>query len=107
MDSNRGAVDGVERALKRDVAATLGARHVPAVDEILSKRWTSARGSAYTQWLVDEVQQFFHDTFVDTAWPACPRHPNHPLWLNDGWWMCERDTMPVARLGELSGPEGA
>ena len=41
-------------------------------------------------------------TPVDTTWPTCPHHPNHPLWHSDGWWRCERITEPVARLGELS-----
>ena len=52
--------------------------------------------------LVEDVQQDFHDLFVDVTWPACPRHPNHPLWYRDGAWWCETDGVAVARLGELA-----
>jgi hypothetical protein len=44
-------------------------------------------------------EQYFHDTFVDTTWPACPRHPNHPMWFGAGWWLA--DGRPLVRLGEL------
>jgi hypothetical protein len=30
---------------------------------------------------VEDLEQRLHDTFVDTTWPACPRHRQHPLWL--------------------------
>jgi hypothetical protein len=32
--------------------------------------------------VVDDVQQYFHDAFVDTTWHGCPHHPNHPLWFS-------------------------
>jgi hypothetical protein len=32
---------------------------------------------------VEDLQQRLHDTFVDTTWPACPRHRQHPLWLGN------------------------
>src|SRR6266516_693806 len=50
---------------------------------------------------IEEVQEDFQDTFVDTTWPACPRHPNHPLNYAEGAWCCPRDGTPAARLGEL------
>ena len=53
------------------------------------------------QRVVDDVQQRLQDEFVDTTWPACPRHPNHPLDFTTGGWSCPRDGV-VARLGELS-----
>jgi hypothetical protein len=28
---------------------------------------------------VEQLQQLLHDTFVDTTWPTCPRHRQHPL----------------------------
>ena len=66
----------VERLL-RDVEATLG----PGKDAI--------------------VQQYFHDCSIDTSWPRCPRHPQHPLWLHEESWCCERDDIVIAKLGEL------
>lgn len=47
------------------------------------------------------MQQEFHDTFVDTTWPHCPAHPNHPLWLEDGAWRCSELGKPAAKLGDL------
>ena len=89
-------------ALKRDVAATVGADHGAAVDRLaLHGRSFIEDDQRLLLWLIDEVQQYFHDTFVDVTWPACPRHPNHPLWFKEGWWWCERDGAAVARLGDL------
>ena len=51
--------------------------------------------------VVDDVQQYLHDTFVDTSWPACPEHPHHPLWYSDGWWKCDHSGRRVAALGGL------
>ena len=53
---------------------------------------------------VEALQQRLHDTFVDTSWPPCPRHPNHPLWLVGGEgggsvWCCPRDEAEIAPLG--------
>ena len=41
--------------------------------------------------------------FWDTTWPACPRHPNHPLWYDQGReaWCCQQDDAALALLGEL------
>jgi hypothetical protein len=57
---------------------------------------------------VEDLQQRLHDTFVDTSWPPCPRHPNHPLWLGEGQgggiaWCCQRDEAEIALLGMLPG----
>jgi len=57
--------------------------------------------SDYHQRVVDDVQQSLHDSFIDTTWPRCPWHPNHPLWFSDGWWRCERAEKSVAPLGAL------
>jgi len=94
------AFDKTVRLLADDVRATLGETHVPVV-------WSFAAGARELDtddpsWqFVDNVQQYFQDTFVDTTWPACPRHPNHPLDHADGFWLCPRDKTTVARLGEL------
>ena len=57
--------------------------------------------AALTEKVVGDVQQDLMDTFVDTSWPACPRHPNHPLWYHDEAWYCERDGEALAPLGGL------
>ena len=93
-------VDRVTRLLRRDIASTLGPEHEPIVDElaaIVLEREISDRGEK----LVGDVQQYFQDNFVDVTWPACPRHPNHPLEFRADGWSCPRDGLTVARLGEL------
>src|SRR6266487_453697 len=50
---------------------------------------------------IEEVQEYFQDTFVDTTWPACPRHPNHPLHFEGGYWHCPSDGAVIAPLGKL------
>lgn len=89
--------------LKQDVAATLGPEQVRRVDaraQLLLPFADWPRDS-FAAKLVDEVQQEFHDTFVDTTWPHCPAHPNHPLWLEEGAWRCSTTGEPVAALGDL------
>lgn len=87
--------------LERDVALTVGERHrarVAAAARNIAALDVVHPGSK----LVDDVQQELHDTFVDTTWPACPRHGRHPLWYHDdGWWWCEQDRVAVCRLGEF------
>jgi hypothetical protein len=55
----------------------------------------------YLQKVAEEIQQYFHDCFVDITWPECPLHRRHPLWLHQGSWTCEQMSVRVARLGEL------
>src|ERR1044072_1109505 len=99
-------IERVVVALKADVTATLGAAHDSAVDDCVDRGLTFIDDdSRFMQWLVDEVQQYFHDTFVDTTWPACPRHPNHPMWFRDGAWWCGEER--VTTLGALSGTSAA
>ena len=93
-------------ALKTDVRETLGP-HESAVDQFVDLgRTFIADDSWFIQWLVDAVQQYVHDTFVDTTWPACPRHPNHPLWFHDDAWWCESERVATfGSLSEKSGPK--
>jgi hypothetical protein len=85
------------------VEATIGRGHDETIVEAAARRRLYVGDPAgYVDEVVDDVQQHIHDAFVDTTWPACPYHPNHPLWFSDGWWRCERITGPVASLGELS-----
>ena len=91
--------------LRGDVEATIGPGYERAVIAVAARR--RRHGAVPTQYVrdvVDDVQQYFHDERVDTTWPACPHHPNHPLWFSDGWWRCDRIDAPIARLGMLAGP---
>ncbi len=101
MSSETGREHIVKRLI-RDVEATVGPAYVGFVvdraDFLVSFNDDLSR---YRDRLVEEVQQYFHDVYIDTTWPTCPRHPNHPLWLRGESWHCERDDVPVARLGEL------
>ncbi len=90
--------------LERDVVATVGLTHRHVVQDAAANVRTL--GSIDNgEKVVEDVQQYFHDTFVDTTWPACPRHHRHPLWYRDGAWWCEQDAVAVARIGNL-GSEG-
>ena len=90
------------RLLRRDVAATLGVDGQGVVDDVAAsiRSWWR-EPSGYHEKVIEEVQQYFHDCFIDTSWPKCPRHPNHPMWYADGHWWCERDQVVIAELGEL------
>jgi hypothetical protein len=55
----------------------------------------------YVEKVVEDVQQRLHDEFIDTTWPACPEHPNHPLDFTDGAWRCPRGAVVVG-LGKLT-----
>ena len=88
--------------LVRDVGATIGRGHDGMIRDYvadLASHFDDPDG--YRDKVVEEVQQYFHDCFVDTTWPRCPLHLNHPLWLHGNSWCCERDDRPVATLGEL------
>ncbi len=92
--------------LLQDLEATVGPDHQWAVEGTVERALTFIADPAhFTQWVVDDVQQILHDTFVDTTWPQCPRHLRHPLWLrlhnDEPVWFCDSDNMPVAKLGEL------
>jgi hypothetical protein len=92
----------VVRLLSHDVAATLG----PGYDEAIRNAAAHARTlwhepSDYVDKVVEDVQQEFHDLFIDTTWPSCPFHPNHPLWLHGEQWVCEQNQTSVAPLGGL------
>ena len=87
--------------LGRDVESTLGAEHLDVVRSAARHhRQFETDRDRYIERVVEDVQQYFHDCFIDTTWPACPAHPNHPMWFEGGWWIA--DGRPVARLGELT-----
>lgn len=102
-------MDG-KRLLLRDVTTTLGSGRVTAdeqrylasrVEREWDARYERESAADHVRRAVDNVQQVVHDEFIDTTWPACPRHVNHPLWFHDGWWTCELDGVAIARLGNL------
>jgi hypothetical protein len=88
--------------LERDVVCTVGERYRRRVAETAQNAARLEIADPDTK-LVEDVQQEFHDTFVDTTWPACPRHGRHPLWYReDGWWWCEQDQVAICKLGEVA-----
>jgi hypothetical protein len=95
----------VVRLLLQDVQATIGIGYLPLVQESAAHVREYASPDQldwYVGEVVDEVQQVIHDCFIDTTWPACPRHPNHPLWFDGSHWRCEKDAVQIAKLGELA-----
>lgn len=94
--------------LLQDLARTVGPGHESAVQEAAARIRLFSDGAAdFEQRVVDEVQQYLHDTFADTTWPACPDHPNHPLWYSEQWWRCEQAGTRVAPLGQLAAKRNA
>jgi hypothetical protein len=95
--------------LGHDVGVTIGTGHENVIRSEASTRRAffnepdtiDVDSDRYVEKVVEEVQQYFHDCFVDTTWPECPLHRRHPLWMHDGNWVCEQSQIIVARLGEL------
>jgi hypothetical protein len=87
----------------RDVETTLGlsARDEAAAFARLERRLGNVR-DGHAEALVDTLQTYIHDCFIDPTWPACPIHHTHPLWFgkDDAWW-CAMDDVKVAPLGAL------
>lgn len=108
MSSLNADQQAVVRALVRDVAGSVALRDASELTAYLEAEGRTALESgfvtdlpAFRQKLVDDLQQRLHDEFVDVSWPRCPRHPNHPLWLDGDSWWCTADNVQIARLGEL------
>ena len=92
----------VVRLLGDDVAATIGDGHDDVIRSYAAKvREFRHVRDEYFDKVVEDVQQYFHDVFIDTTWPACPLHQRHPLWYHDGYWVCEQTGTRVAPLGRL------
>ncbi|HET7696079.1 MAG TPA: hypothetical protein VFK57_10255 [Vicinamibacterales bacterium] len=89
----------------RDVEATLGAsaRREAAAFTRLERRLGNVPDDD-PRAIVDRLQTYIHDCFIDPTWPACPLHETHPLWFgkHDAWW-CAMDDVKIAPLGELTG----
>lgn len=89
--------------LENDVVATLGEqyRHVARAANKYFEYYGDPAG--YDEKVVENVQEEILETWIDTTWPACPRHGRHPLFYHDdGWWWCERDRVAVCKLGDLA-----
>jgi len=86
--------------LQRDVRTTVGSGYEARIEWLaeMHREFTS-EPEVYVERVVEDVQQLFHDEFIDTDWPACPVCRRHPMWLRDGaWGACDGSTVP---LGEL------
>jgi hypothetical protein len=104
MADSFGLADAIP-LLEQDVVRTIGARYRGIVRDAGAN--IQALGIATrVEKLVADVQQHFQDLFVDEVWPPCPRHPAHALSYRDGAWWCDRDTVPVAALGDLPDRQG-
>lgn len=56
-----------------DIKNTIGANYEPFVVKVAAHiRQFTNNPVDFEQRVVDEVQQYLHDTFVDTSWPRCP-----------------------------------
>jgi hypothetical protein len=95
-------LERVIRLLRHDVRTTVGDGHDSALLELAAHVLTFREPSDAAEKVVEDVQQYLQDTFVDTTWPACPRHSHHPLWFRDNSWWCEQDDVAIVALGELS-----
>jgi hypothetical protein len=93
--------DDVVSLLARDVRTTLGDPHRQLIEGIVADV-QELNVADKAEKVVNDVQQHFHDSFVDPTWPACPRHPHHPLWYRHGSWWCVQDGVAIAPLGSLS-----
>jgi hypothetical protein len=93
--------------LGRDFAATRPAKHLgvlpSSVEEVREQTefMEDADTATLTEKVVGDTQQYLMDTHLDTTWPECPRHSNHPLWFHDGAWHCDVDGAALATLGGL------
>jgi hypothetical protein len=93
--------DSLEQ-LRRDLRATGRAQYT----DFVSARATEVAAfenepRRFVERVVEDVQQRLQDEFIDTTWPTCPRHSNHPLTFVEGAWRCPRDGAAVAPLGSL------
>ena len=105
MTSAQRDLEDLLARLEHDVAGTVGGAHAGLVRELAGFALALDLDEAERLVkVVDDVQQALHDTFVDTRWPACPRHGAHPMRYRDGAWWCEQDGTRIAGLGELANP---
>src|SRR4051794_25428723 len=86
--------EAVVAAVASDLVATLGWSREQAEDAARRTAEAQARHDSSEDFalrVAEDVQQWLQDTFLDTTWPACPEHHQHPLWLDDNdppMWTC-------------------
>lgn len=91
----------VTTLLVRDVVTTLGATRRAVVVDRANEVRALDLVDAGTK-LVEDIQQYVHDSHIDTTWPQCPAHRNHPLWYSAGQWRCSEPDGPRVALGSLA-----
>jgi hypothetical protein len=102
MSNSNSNKDEAIELLLRDIEATIGKGFEEVVRTRAAEllRFLDDR-AYYVEKLAEDVQQYFHDCRIDTAWPRCPLHPNHPLWLQQKHWVCSGAKAVIAPLGSL------
>ena len=102
MDFTQAEVTEQLDRLRRDLRATgHGGLEWIVAKEAQNVATFATDATWYVSKVVEDVQQRLQDEHIDTTWPACPRHPNHPLDYVDGSWRCPRDGAAIAGLGQL------
>jgi hypothetical protein len=122
MESPRSVADPRLRAaldaLVDDVVATSELDHEAAVEAVYSRaedhlRFLRSAGQdepahVALSWVVTAVQEDLIEggSAPMVVWPACPDHPNHPLWFApgdspDAAWTCTSAARVIAELGGL------
>ena len=102
MEFNQPDVATKLAALRQDLRSTGHADLDWVVDAAAANVATFATDPEwFVQKVVDDVQEYLQEVESDSTWPACPRHPNHPLEYVDKTWRCPRDKATVAGLGDL------
>lgn len=92
--------------LEQDIASTIGEAYRHEVGSVVENARNFASAEDFVEKVVEDMQQMFMDTFIDTTWPSCPRHPNHPLWFHDDAWYCDHDGVALTELGGLAAIAG-
>ena len=94
--------DRIITLVVRDLVATIGAGlEGMAAAEAARVRLFTYTLEEYEQKVVDDIQQRLHDERLDTTWPTCPWHANHPMWYANGLWSCPERGV-IAKLGDLA-----
>ena len=111
-------LDGALALIVHDLIATIG---YPAADaQALVSYHAEIRlhalapdteaGSMTAVWVAEAVQEDLIEGVAEepplVTWPACPNHPNHPLWLSiadaaSAAWTCPTTHERIAELGRL------
>lgn len=99
----------VKRSIVRDLLAVTDLAPAAAAALVAAAKpdfWGSVVGPepCLLVW-TNKVQEVMHDDFIDITWPACPKHPHHPLEANEVdariVWVCQTTRETIAPVGEL------